>query len=97
MAHVKTAVSMPATLFKRMDALARRLKVSRSRLFVLALQEFCRRQENLDLLERINAAYDDDVPDPDEAELLRKMHGAARDLTRLSAPAMCGKPHPRSQ
>ncbi len=82
MAHVKTAVSMPATLFKRMDALARRLKVSRSRLFVLALQEFYRRQENLDLLERINAVYDDGVPDPEEAELLRKMKRLQSRLSR---------------
>jgi len=35
------------------------MKVPRSRLFVLALEDFIRRQQNRELLLRINAAYTD--------------------------------------
>ncbi|MBM3145918.1 MAG: hypothetical protein FJ010_13315 [Chloroflexi bacterium] len=45
--------------------------VSRSRLFVLALEDFIQRQQSRELLMRINAAYADE-PDPTEKALRRK-------------------------
>ncbi|HWQ36507.1 MAG TPA: hypothetical protein VNQ79_26985 [Blastocatellia bacterium] len=76
MANVKTAISIQESLFEKVEELADRLKVSRSRVFVLALEEFIRRQENRSLLERINAAYQDE-PEADEKKRMcraRKSH-----------------------
>jgi metal-responsive CopG/Arc/MetJ family transcriptional regulator len=72
MANVKTAISLPETLFEKVEDLVGELQISRSRLFVLAVEEFIQRYENQQLLERINAAYDD-APEPDERTLLTAM------------------------
>ena len=72
MASIKTAISLQGSLLEQVDALARELDVSRSRLFVLAAEEFIQRHKNQKLLEAINAAYDDS-PDEDEQAVLQKM------------------------
>ncbi len=79
MASIKTAISLQKSLLEQVDALARELDISRSRLFVLAAEEFMQRHENLKLLEKINAAYDD-FPDPEEQVLLRRMRTQHRRL-----------------
>ena len=79
MSHVKTAVSMPERLFHEVDALARKLKIPRSRLFVLALEEFKRHHENLDLLEKINASCEGQ-PDAGKASLDRAVRRHHRRL-----------------
>ncbi len=65
METVKIAISVRETLFHKAEQLARRLRVSRNRLFVLALEDFIRRQENRDLLDKINAAW---AAESDKAE-----------------------------
>jgi Growth inhibitor len=55
------------------------MKVSRSRLFVIALEDFIQEQENRELLEKINAVYADE-PDESEKELRRKMCQSYRRL-----------------
>ena len=42
MANIKTAISLQESLFAQAEDLARDLNVSRSRLFVLALENFIR-------------------------------------------------------
>lgn len=79
MKSIKTAISIRRALFEAAEDLARKMKVSRSRLFVLALEEYLRHQENRALLEKINAAYADE-PDPSEQTLRRK---SARHHRRL--------------
>jgi len=79
MESIKTAISIDKSLFAQANALARKLKVSRSRLFVLALKDFIREQENRELLEKINAVYADG-PDESEKELRRKMRQSYRRL-----------------
>jgi metal-responsive CopG/Arc/MetJ family transcriptional regulator len=71
MAHVKTAISLQESLFEQVDALADEMKVSRSRLFVLALEEYVSRHQNRQLLERINQAYRDSS-DTIEEKRIRK-------------------------
>jgi len=71
MQTIKTAISLHKSLFEQAEGLARKLKVSRSRLFVLALEDYLKRQENRELLAQINAAYADE-PDAAEQTLLRK-------------------------
>ena len=57
MTNVKTAISLPESLFARVEKLAREMKVSRSRVFVLALENFVRDDQDRMLFEKINQAY----------------------------------------
>jgi metal-responsive CopG/Arc/MetJ family transcriptional regulator len=79
MESIKTAISIDKSLFAQANVLARKLKVSRSRLFVIALEGFIREQENRELLEKINAVYADE-PDESEKELRLKMRQSYRRL-----------------
>ena len=72
MTIVKTAISIQKNLFQHVEEIAKEMKVSRSRLFVLAVEDFIRRYENKLLLEEINRAYTDG-PDPEGQEYLRRM------------------------
>jgi len=71
MESVKTAVSIRKSLFEEVESLARKMKVPRSRLFTLALEDYIRRQENRKLLMQIDAAYTEE-PDPAEETLRRQ-------------------------
>ncbi len=79
MESIKTAISIDKELFAQANALARKLKVSRSRLFVIALEDFIREQENRELLEKINAVYENE-PDESEKILRRKSRKSHRHL-----------------
>ncbi len=79
MASVKTAISLQQPLFDQVEAMAREMQVSRSRLFVLAMEQFIARYQNQRLLKEINAAYED-VPDPAEQDLQRRMRRQHRQL-----------------
>ncbi len=59
MANIKTAISIEKPIFEQVNALAKDLKISRSRVFALAAQEFIQRYKNFKLLEALNEAYDD--------------------------------------
>jgi metal-responsive CopG/Arc/MetJ family transcriptional regulator len=72
MANIKTAISLQKALFDQVDALAHEKKVSRSRLFVMALEDYLRREQNRKLAEQLNAIYGGE-PDPEEEALRRKM------------------------
>ena len=79
MANVKTAVSLQKSLFEQADTLANEMKISRSRLFALALEDFIRRSQNQKLLEQINAAYED-TSDPEEFTLRHRMRHQHRRI-----------------
>ena len=79
MTSIKTAISLQKPLFDQIEALAHEMQVSRSHLFVLALEEFLLRHQNEQLLEKINQAYDT-IPDPDEQALLAHMQATHRRL-----------------
>ena len=64
MPNVKTAISIEKLIFEQVNDLAKDLNISRSRLFVMAAQEFVQRHANMELLQAINDAYDD-LPDVD--------------------------------
>ena len=64
---VKTAISLDGALLREAQGVARRLKVSRSRLFATAMKEYLDRRTNRELLQAINAAH----PDTNDAEGLR--------------------------
>lgn len=54
---MKTAISVPDSLFASADALARKLGMSRSRLYATALAEYVAKQRNSRVTEQLNAVY----------------------------------------
>jgi metal-responsive CopG/Arc/MetJ family transcriptional regulator len=80
MANIKTAISLQESLFQQAEALARDMNVSRSRLFVLALENFIREYEDRQLFERINKAYEDAPPDEIEQAHLRQIRRQHRRM-----------------
>jgi hypothetical protein len=54
---MKTAVSVPDELFRRAEAAARRLRVSRSQLYARAIEEFLKAQQGNAITERLNEVY----------------------------------------
>jgi len=72
MSHVKTAVSLDEDLFDRLEAAAEEMRLSRSRLVGLAVEEFLERRRSDALLAQIDLAYEGE-PDPAEVALLRRM------------------------
>ena len=81
MASVKTAISLDANLLERVNAVAADLKMSRSRLFVQAVEEFIQGIENQNLLRHLNAAYDH-PPDEEEERLAHHLRTKQRSLLR---------------
>lgn len=79
MESVKTAVSIRKSLFEEVESLARKMKVPRSRLFTLALEDYIRRQENRKLLMQIDAAYTEGG-DPAEETLRRQYRRQQRRM-----------------
>jgi len=54
---MKTAISVPDDLFRRAEATARRLRISRSELYAKAMAEFLARQQGKAITERLNDVY----------------------------------------
>jgi metal-responsive CopG/Arc/MetJ family transcriptional regulator len=55
----RTAISLDGALLREAKGVARRLKVSPSRLFAMAMEEYLDRRANRELLQAINAAHAD--------------------------------------
>jgi len=79
---VKTAISMPEPLFRRIEHLAHELNVSRSQLISQAAEEFLRRHGARDMIERINASLPANSPDQTDQMLLDSAASRLADLTR---------------
>jgi metal-responsive CopG/Arc/MetJ family transcriptional regulator len=71
MQAIKIAISIEKNLFDQAENIARTMKVSRSKLFVIALQDYIEHRKNKEILAQINAAYADE-PDTSEQTLHRK-------------------------
>ena len=81
MQNIKTAISIQKSLFEQAENLARKMKVSRSRLMAMALEDYIQRQQNRELLAQINKAYADE-PDPAEQTLRRQAQRPHRRIVR---------------
>ncbi|MEG4960989.1 MULTISPECIES: hypothetical protein [unclassified Microcoleus] len=79
MTTVKTAISLPASLFEQAETLAGEMQISQSFSIEIALEEFIRRRENQQLLEKINAACEAPLSEEEEV-LLRKMSRSHRKM-----------------
>ncbi len=80
MSTVKTAISLPESLFNRAETMAHELQISRSQLVAKALDELIGRYERQALIEAINRAYKEDPPTPEEKELLKGIREKQRKL-----------------
>jgi metal-responsive CopG/Arc/MetJ family transcriptional regulator len=76
-----TAISIQKSLFEQAEKIARKMKISRSRLFALALEDYIHREQNRELLTQINTAYANE-PDSTEKTLRRKTRGTHRRIVR---------------
>jgi metal-responsive CopG/Arc/MetJ family transcriptional regulator len=79
MQAIKTAISIEKNLFDQAEIIARTMKVSRSKLFVIALQDFIEHQKNKEMLAQINATYDDE-PDATEQAIRKKVRRQHRRI-----------------
>ena len=84
MANVKTAISLPKALFEQVEDLAREMKVSRSRLFVLALENFMRDYQDRQLFDKINKAYEGAPPDETEQNRLQQIRRQHKRMVQRS-------------
>jgi len=69
---MKTAISIDQELLEQANKTARRMGLSRSRLFALAIGDFLQRQRREQMLHRLNEVYADRV-EPTEKRLLKGM------------------------
>jgi len=83
MTNIKTAISIDKPLFKEVEALAKELEVSRSRLFSLAVSDFIQRRKNHELLEAINNSLQDS-PDLEEDQIIKRMKSSHRRVIKDS-------------
>jgi hypothetical protein len=79
MRTVKTAISLPPSLFEQAETLAGKMQISQSFVIEIALEELIRRRENQQLLEKINAAWEPPLSE-EEQVLLRQMSRSHRRL-----------------
>jgi metal-responsive CopG/Arc/MetJ family transcriptional regulator len=68
---MKTAISIPDELFKKIEKVAKEYNYSRSELFTIAAREFIEKINSKKLLDAINEAYSD-VEMEEETSLRRK-------------------------
>ena len=63
---MKTAISIPDPIFESAEVLAKQLKLSRSELYVRAIEEFLRSNNDSDITRRLNEVYasEDSTLDP---------------------------------
>ena len=64
---MKTAISIPDPVFRNAEQLAKRLKVSRSRLYAAAVAEYVKRHRATKVTDKLNAVYGDSDSALDEA------------------------------
>ena len=78
---MKTAISVEGDLLQKADQVARKMGLSRSRLFSLALRDYLEQRDQEELLERLNRVYADS---PEEerrmaAKIKSKMRSTIKD------------------
>ena len=71
---MKAALSIPDRIFSAADALARTLRVSRSRLYATALAEYLAKHQAARVTERLDAVYHAEAPKLDAAVRRAQQH-----------------------
>jgi len=76
---MRTAISMDDRLLQEADDTARRMRVSRSRLFALAVGDFLERRKREQMLLRLNEVYAGGFA-PSERQLLKGIKAKVRKV-----------------
>jgi metal-responsive CopG/Arc/MetJ family transcriptional regulator len=76
---MKTAVSIPDTLFEEADQVAKRLRFSRSELYAKALTKFVRELRTKDITERLNEVYGEEDGAIDSALAQMQYHSLSQE------------------
>lgn len=79
---MKTAISIDDNLSHKADQTARRMGLSRSRLFPLAVGDFLQRQEKEQMLLRLNEVYGEHTEQSSEERLLKGIKTKVRRALR---------------
>lgn len=79
MSKVKIAISIQDSIFREVDALARKTHTSRSNLFERAIGNFLKRQKNRQLFQQLNTAYGI-APNTEEKEWQREVKVSHRRI-----------------
>jgi metal-responsive CopG/Arc/MetJ family transcriptional regulator len=74
---MKTAISIDDGLLQEADDTARLMGLSRSRLFAMAVRDFLQRQQQEQMLLRLNEVYAN-VPEPAEKRVLKEIKAKIR-------------------
>ena len=78
---MKTAISMDDELLQEADETARRMGLSRSRLFALAVAAFLQHQRQEQMLRQLNEVYANGM-EPAEKRLVRGIKAKVRKATK---------------
>ena len=78
---MKTAISINDGLLREADEAARLMRLSRSRLFALAVAEFLKRRRREEMLLRLNEVYANGV-DPAEKRLVARIKNKLRPAVK---------------
>jgi metal-responsive CopG/Arc/MetJ family transcriptional regulator len=62
---MKTAISLPDSIFEEAETLAKALKISRSELYTKALKYFLQKYNHLERLTKLNQVYGEEASQPD--------------------------------
>lgn len=80
MSHVKTAISLDATLFTQAERVAEELKIPRSRLFMMAIRDYLDQYEANKMLDQLNEVYADEAIQAETREITSRMRPHQRKL-----------------
>lgn len=72
---MKTAISIPDSLYKKVERAVKRMSVSRSRFFTLAVEEYLERHYPSQVTEKLNSVYDN-KPSEIDVKLLQMQSGS---------------------
>jgi metal-responsive CopG/Arc/MetJ family transcriptional regulator len=76
---MKTAISIPDKLFKHAEETARKLGISRSRLFSIAIKEFLRFHYEVDITSSLDEIYEHESSAVDEQVQQMQVHSIAKE------------------
>ncbi|PSB05233.1 ribbon-helix-helix domain-containing protein [Merismopedia glauca] len=66
---MKTAISLPDSVFEEAESLSRELGISRSQLYTKALKAYLRKYNRDQILNKLNQIYDEESSQPDQVLL----------------------------
>ena len=76
---MKTAISLPDPLFAEAEQVAKRLRISRSKLYATAIAQFLKQYGSRSVTERLNEVYTNEESKLDPALHALQLHSLPRE------------------